>query len=398
MFKRFLRSERGNLGPTFAVALLPVIGMTGAAVDYSRASSQRQSLQAAVDAAALHAATAEAGTDQQRIAMAEAVVKAREPGASATATAAQERITVSAGFLVKTSTLHALQIATIRVEAKAVALKGRKGPPACVVALNRTVSGAVTFGGNASFAAQGCVVQSNSAHASGLVFEGSTSATAAGFCSAGGVAASRTITPEPRRHCTPVEDPFRNLSAPVTTGCTYPSLVEVEPSQTRTLSPGIYCGGLTLKGTVTFQPGVYVVKNGRLTITSQARLTGEGVTFYLTGTGTGFAINGGSDVRIAAPTSGTYGGMLLIQDRASNPDFTNTLNGNATTVLAGAIYTPTQRITVSGTGGFGQASQLMPLVADQIKFTGNSVSRIDLTGIQMAAPLPRDLGDARLVE
>ncbi|HVL71161.1 MAG TPA: pilus assembly protein TadG-related protein [Beijerinckiaceae bacterium] len=398
MFKRFLQSEGGNLAPTFAVALLPVVGLSGAAVDYSRASALRNVLQAAADAAALHGATAAGASDAHRVAVAEAVVKARHPDATAQASVASDRVSVLATGTIKTTTLGALRIDKIAVEAKATAVKGRNGPPACVVALNRTVSGAVTFGGNASFAADGCMVQSNSAHASGLVFEGSTTASAAGFCSAGGVAASRTITPEPRRNCPPVDDPFRNLSAPVTTGCTYPSLVEVEPSQTRTLSPGIYCGGLTLKGTVTFQPGTYVIKNGRLTINSQARLTGEGVTFYLTGTGAGFTINGGSDVRLSAPKDGTYGGMLIVQDRASNPDFTNTLNGNASTVLAGAIYTPTQRITVSGTGGFGQASQLMPLVADQLKFTGNSVTKVDLTGIQMAAPLPKDQGEARLVE
>jgi Flp pilus assembly protein TadG len=52
-----LRSdERGNVLVMFGFALVPVIGLTGATIDYSRATSARQVLNAAVDSAALMAA------------------------------------------------------------------------------------------------------------------------------------------------------------------------------------------------------------------------------------------------------------------------------------------------------------------------------------------------------
>ena len=54
---RALRSdERGNVLVMFGFAMVPVIGLTGATIDYSRATSAHQVLNAAVDSAALMAA------------------------------------------------------------------------------------------------------------------------------------------------------------------------------------------------------------------------------------------------------------------------------------------------------------------------------------------------------
>jgi Flp pilus assembly protein TadG len=53
MFARFLRDRRGGVAPMFAIAIIPVIGLTGAAIDYSRANSVRTGMQAAIDATAL---------------------------------------------------------------------------------------------------------------------------------------------------------------------------------------------------------------------------------------------------------------------------------------------------------------------------------------------------------
>ena len=51
---RFLaRESGGSLLPTFALTMVPVMGMVGAAVDYSRASGIQTGLQAALDAAVL---------------------------------------------------------------------------------------------------------------------------------------------------------------------------------------------------------------------------------------------------------------------------------------------------------------------------------------------------------
>lgn len=51
--QRFNRDERGNIAMIFAVALVPLLGFVGAAVDYSRANAARSSMQVALDSAAL---------------------------------------------------------------------------------------------------------------------------------------------------------------------------------------------------------------------------------------------------------------------------------------------------------------------------------------------------------
>jgi len=50
---RFARAEQGNIAMIFAIALVPVLGFVGAAIDYSRAVQARTQMQAALDSTAL---------------------------------------------------------------------------------------------------------------------------------------------------------------------------------------------------------------------------------------------------------------------------------------------------------------------------------------------------------
>jgi Flp pilus assembly protein TadG len=54
--KRLCSDERGNVITIFGFALVPIIGLTGATIDYSRATEARMKLNSAVDSAALMAA------------------------------------------------------------------------------------------------------------------------------------------------------------------------------------------------------------------------------------------------------------------------------------------------------------------------------------------------------
>jgi Flp pilus assembly protein TadG len=51
--KQFVGAREGNIAVTFAVALVPILGFVGAAIDYTRANSARSSMQAALDSTAL---------------------------------------------------------------------------------------------------------------------------------------------------------------------------------------------------------------------------------------------------------------------------------------------------------------------------------------------------------
>jgi Flp pilus assembly protein TadG len=50
---RFVANKDGNIAVIFAIALVPILGFVGAAVDYTRANAARSSMQAALDSTAL---------------------------------------------------------------------------------------------------------------------------------------------------------------------------------------------------------------------------------------------------------------------------------------------------------------------------------------------------------
>ncbi len=50
---RFFKDRRGGVAPMFAIAVVPIFGLVGASVDYSRANSVRTGMQSAIDATAL---------------------------------------------------------------------------------------------------------------------------------------------------------------------------------------------------------------------------------------------------------------------------------------------------------------------------------------------------------
>jgi Flp pilus assembly protein TadG len=51
--RRFVGADEGNIAVTFCIALVPLLGFVGAAVDYTRANAARSSMQAALDSTAL---------------------------------------------------------------------------------------------------------------------------------------------------------------------------------------------------------------------------------------------------------------------------------------------------------------------------------------------------------
>jgi Flp pilus assembly protein TadG len=49
----FRSAEGGNVMLTFALALVPIMGLVGSAIDYSRANAAKAAMQSAIDATAL---------------------------------------------------------------------------------------------------------------------------------------------------------------------------------------------------------------------------------------------------------------------------------------------------------------------------------------------------------
>jgi hypothetical protein len=155
-------------------------------------------------------------------------------------------------------------------------------------------------------------------------------------------------------------DPLRNLPAPsVPAGCDHMNYqVNVPGGGTDTLAPGVYCGGIYVKkGTAAFTPGMYIMKGGGLsTQDTNSHITGTGVTIYNTydpasgspsiNTYAPINIVAASTSMLIAPTTGTYAGVLIMEDRRITTTScggslcSDNFGGGSTSGYTGIIYGP----------------------------------------------------------
>jgi Flp pilus assembly protein TadG len=256
---------------------------------------------------------------------------------------------------------------TVPVSVRAVA-KYDPTTSACMLGLSKTKQNAVQFWGNANATFQGCNIVSDSSASNAFSVGGSAQVSAPCADTVGGasVNAGLTLTScgSVKNNIPYVPDPFANVPAPPVGSCGTSS------------GPGTYCGGLSLSGTQTLSAGIYVVNGGTLKINANANISGSGVTFYLTN-GATLSINGNATVDLSAPTSGTYSGLLFYGDR-SQADAINTVNGNASSLLTGTIYFPSQEVEFLG--NFSGAGGCTQVVADTILYTGSSHFSTNCTG------------------
>jgi hypothetical protein len=375
--------------------MMPVMGLGGAAFDYSRASAVRDVLQSAVDTAAIAGVSAKVPLPSQRETLARNTFGAVNvtgitvrPGVEIGA----KRAVVSAVARVPTIVLGLAQVPQLTVAVRATAVRAYDGPPPCLLALNATARGALSVSGGAQVDASGCVIHSNSTSAGAVEIGAAATVSARSVCATGTANAARKMTPEPDSYCEPLDDPFQSLAAPKDIACRYRDVV-VKPGETAVLDPGVYCGGLELRGTVTLRPGLYVVRDGALTTGGQSAVRGEGVSFYLTGQGASFDLFGGAEMRLVAPMTGEQQGMLVVQDRLSNPRATSRIGGRLE--LSGAVYAPTQTVVISGEI---KHNAFLPVVADEIKIAAGAQLALNASQRPIVLPLPRTASGGRLLD
>ena len=165
-------------------------------------------------------------------------------------------------------------------------------------------------------------------------------------------------------------------------------------SETRTLSPGVYCGGLVISGSshVTFRPGVYVMKDGPLEVTMTSTITGENVGFYLTGDNALFLFAGGSTVSLTAPKDGPLAGLLFFEDRSNPAGRYHEIVSENARKLVGTIYLPKGNFAVSSKKPVADQSAYTAIVANTIQLNKYPVlvlnSDYELTDV----PIPSGLG------
>lgn len=263
------------------------------------------------------------------------------------------------------------------------------GAPACILALSETANGAITVSGSTDVSLENCDVASNSVSASAFDMSGTGASMTTGCVYAVGqanVTPDLTLTEcaEVKEHAPVVRDPYRDVAEPAVAGPCENSKVG-KPGETTTVTPtydhpsGVpsrrYCKGLDIKGDVTFEPGLYIIEGGDVTFNggnpdaeSTIGITGDGVTFYMTGSAR-LKMNGNVRLNLSAPTSGPFSGILFFGARDAT-GVSHVISGTSDSTLQGAVYTPASHIEFEGasaaTGGCTQ------VIGDQVTMTGNS--------------------------
>ncbi len=240
---------------------------------------------------------------------------------------------------------------------------------ACLMALDPSASGAMKVNGSPTLNAN-CGVMVNSSHSQALQVPGSSSTINSTYVGVnGGYSGSGSINPTPQTSVPPMLDPMAYMQ-PLDPAA-YPPGSKVE----NTYYPGVYNSEIKITGnkTITFEPGVYILRAGMRII--GGNVSGFGVGFFLTDDGGTIDISGSADVTFTAPSSGPMQGMLFFAD-PNAPNATNKIGrGNSTFTFEGSFYFPSMHLDWAGTP-LGTGSNGV-IIANTMDISGTS--EVDFT-------------------
>ena len=389
----------------FALALVPIAAMVGAAVDYSRASGLRAQLQGTLDSALL-AGARDGSTNWMNIATNFFNANLQPKGGSVASPTfsltADRAYTGTASAVVPTYFLGVMGVSSINVGVSSTAsVVSSNGNYYCVMALNQTAQAALQLTGNATITitAPKCVLQVNSNNLDAVDMTGNAKISSVENCFVGKVRSvgNASISPAPDSICKPVPDPFSGYPKPTAGACNYTNY-SLSGNKTVTLQPGVYCGGMNFNGpvNVTFAPGLFIIKDGVITETGGS-FTGQGVTFFLTGSGAAVQLSGQADWHIVAPTDASAGGLpgFAIFLDPSGPSglaaSSSSLSGQSELYFEGVVYLPQQQVTISGTASAVAPSPYTSFIADTLRFVGNGELVINNDTSKTSVPIPTAL-------
>jgi putative Flp pilus-assembly TadE/G-like protein len=406
--------ERGSILMLGAVSILVVLAFMGLALDASYMYFHKRNMQTAADAGAYAGALEKmrGNTDIDTAAKQDTAlngftdatgnvtVTVNHPPASGTKTGDSNFVEVIISHPQPTWFMRALNFNSVTVKARSVAGVGSTGN-GCVYALNRDTSNQ-----NNGFFVNGTT---NSTFTCGVFSNANFRAVGGGCVVTPTVSYTGTYTnmqnsgncgPQGIGQGVPIVDPLANkYSIPSYSSCDHHNF-KVTTGTTVTLSPGTYCDGIDISGSVqniVFSAGSYILVGGGLQVNGAVAITGTGVTFFNTYPGTqtnkygNIGINGSGTVNLSAPTSGTNKALLFYQDprvawTSSNGSI---IAGAANSVYQGILYFPSTDLTyagnsnsqASGTGGYTM------LVGYNVKIAGTATINGDYTAIGGTNPV-----------
>lgn len=326
--RRFAKGEGGSAITVFALALPAMLALVGGALDYAAVVREQNRLQSAADATALAIAremTLGPMTADRVQSLAATYALANYADVSrASGTLVESGMAVQVrlqkpaepplGILSALGGVNDLAAsATARVSANSTPTK------LCILSLGEKTNGGIFMHNNAAITAPQCMLQSNSTVREAVIIQQGSRLAANLTCARGGIANNAgTVQTTLLTDCPPIPNPLEQKPEPSTSGPCIQINARVKKSERRTLSPGVYCLGLTVEedAQVTLLPGIYVFRSGPLVVRNNAEITGEGVTLMFTGRKSYFRFLDNSLVKLSAPTSGATAGMLIWESKS----------------------------------------------------------------------------------
>ncbi|MEX0645500.1 MAG: hypothetical protein WD076_09325 [Parvularculaceae bacterium] len=297
----------------------------------------------------------------------------------------------------------------VSVSSTAVA---RGGMNLCVVALHDAASGAISTYDRASLEAPPCAIISNSKSSSGIIAERYSHIKAKLICSAGGAAGpGSNYSPSPTTDCPAYEDPLSMREPPPVGPCDFTSFQLTQrrrrdddddeppgPPTPATLSPGVYCGGIRIGYNVEaeFSPGVYVIKDGPLSIGKASTLNGQSVAFYLVGDLAVFTFDREAKIAMAAPTSGPLAGIMFFEDRNAPLDRVHSILSDDAHEFLGTFYLPRGVLRVQTQQPVADASAYTAIIARRLELRGRPVLVLNADYSSTDVPAPEGVGPVGL--
>ena len=411
--KRFVADQAGNTIIVFALALPVLVAAAGAAVDYSFAASTRSKMQAVADSAALASARELqlARTDSNRITViANNVVNSSLQDVTTAVKVDFQAMTVRVAIEKQHTPFIRISSET-KLQVSATA-KMSGSMPLCLLGLDPKAPHTIGLEHSALLTAPGCLVQSNSSSTAGLQSKNHAVMKAGMICSVGGKVETNkaNYSPTPTTDCPVLPDPLSSRPAPAIGACNYHN--KVVDSMSVTLPPGVYCGGLTLTNgaVVKLSSGIFVIKDGPLTVDGGASVSGTEVGIYLKGGAANLTFDADSTVSLSAPKDGPLAGILIFDDPsgasapAKAPKSGRGASGRAnkagarrqhqilsdnTRNLLGTIYMPQGEIIIDATKPIADKSAYTVLVVRQLHlYSGpNLILNTDYSATNVPVPM-----------
>ena len=409
--RRLIKDKRGNALIIAAAALPLLVGSAGLATDTIQWALWKRQLQRAADSAAIAGAYDRANNDGETGTTSASVnhdltlnqhtgmsLEAGYPKIDYPSDTAdnlnQVKVQLAVQRKLSFSGLFMKNPPLIVTTATAASVEGTA--EFCVVSLEpgATKTG-IAFIGTAGFDAD-CSFMSNSAAKDSAFAKGNSEVKAESVVATGGIQQSSNWDVESYQPYTPpLDDPFANVtpspsdmkcaghSEPQGNGSKWVSDVlnentNFDNSKDANGNKANCFSSLSVgpDKTLNLPDGTYYINGGDAFI--QGTLSCAACTIVLTNTSTSssatigtFKVNATANINLNAPTSGTYAGIAIYQDRrAKDTNNANMINGNSNSTINGAVYFPSQELNYNGTGSTNATCTL--LVAKRLVFSGNS--------------------------